>query len=202
MIQTKKPHLLLVEDCPEIATLLRTIAEDEGFLVSSVLRGDEAFALVAANRGLYTAIFLDLVLPGMHGLDLVRNLERLGDITRVVIYSGNITQEVHAQIRGHRAVVSCHPKPTPIPVFQKILRDMAAGRSEAPAQACDMYELVRMALNPSLTASWPSGPWDPIREAKTFEEAAEALKAAVARTDSGPSSSPASAGYLVTADTK
>lgn len=63
-----KPHVLIVEDEPKIASALADYVRAAGYRASVAGRGDVVPALVAAQR--VDAILLDLMLPGMDGLDV------------------------------------------------------------------------------------------------------------------------------------
>jgi DNA-binding NtrC family response regulator len=64
--------ILLIEDDPGIADILQRVLAEEGHKVVTHQRGDDGFA--AAGRDLYNVVITDLKLPGLNGLDLVRQL--------------------------------------------------------------------------------------------------------------------------------
>jgi len=65
-------HVLVVDDEPEIVSLLRDILERAGHRVDQAEHGLEALARVASNT--YDAIFCDLRMPGLDGPGLRRKL--------------------------------------------------------------------------------------------------------------------------------
>ncbi len=67
-------RLLLVEDEPDIAEVLRFHLERAGFTVESARRGDSA--LEAIRRRPPALVVLDLMLPGLDGLELTRIVKR------------------------------------------------------------------------------------------------------------------------------
>ncbi|HEX4956041.1 MAG TPA: response regulator [Thermoanaerobaculia bacterium] len=69
-----RPRIALVEDEADIAEVLRYNLEKEGFEVETLGRGDSA--LESIRRQPPQLILLDLMLPGMDGLDLTRTLKR------------------------------------------------------------------------------------------------------------------------------
>ena len=73
-------RLLVCEDDPDAATLLRHTLERDGFSVDTVGTAAEAEAALGV-RNAYRALVLDLVLPDRHGLDLIQAL-RLAPATR------------------------------------------------------------------------------------------------------------------------
>ncbi len=66
------PKLLIVEDMESVVTLLRTILEREGFEVVSAQDGLEA--LEAVRREKPDLLLLDLILPGLDGLEVLRRI--------------------------------------------------------------------------------------------------------------------------------
>src|SRR5215471_7608227 len=64
--------ILLIEDDPAIATTLRRVLTDEGYETTSETTGEGG--LVAARQGDFDVVITDLKLPGLSGLQLVREL--------------------------------------------------------------------------------------------------------------------------------
>src|SRR5690349_166269 len=69
-------HVLVVEDEPKIAALLRDYFTQAGFRVDVLNRGDEAEAFVARHKP--ELVLLDLQLPGKDGLEVCRALRAKG----------------------------------------------------------------------------------------------------------------------------
>ncbi len=66
--------ILVVEDDQDIGKLLKLHLADMGYLVDLVLDGDGGLKAALAKR--YDLVILDLMLPGMDGLELCRRLRR------------------------------------------------------------------------------------------------------------------------------
>lgn len=64
---------LIVEDDPQVAKLNATYLAQEGFLVSAVA-ADASQALAAMEEQTFDLVLLDVFLPGMNGLELLRRL--------------------------------------------------------------------------------------------------------------------------------
>jgi len=75
--------LLLVEDNPDIAQLLRLHLEDADCLVT--LAPDGATALAHIELGHYEFVILDLMLPDLDGTDLLRRLRSMPTYVPVLI---------------------------------------------------------------------------------------------------------------------
>jgi two-component system, OmpR family, alkaline phosphatase synthesis response regulator PhoP len=68
-----KPHILVVDDEEDILELVRYNLSKEGYQVQTVATGEAA--LVAARRELPDLVLLDLMLPGVDGLEVCRKLK-------------------------------------------------------------------------------------------------------------------------------
>ncbi len=75
--------VLIVEDESKIAVLLRDYLVDAGFLVTIVERGDSAIAEVRNNTP--DLLVLDLMLPGMDGMDVCREIRKSSTIPIIML---------------------------------------------------------------------------------------------------------------------
>jgi DNA-binding response OmpR family regulator len=76
-------RILVVEDEPTIAEAVSYALRDAGYDVDAV--GDGADAIAAARRSTYDLMILDLLLPGMPGLDVARTLRAESDLPIVML---------------------------------------------------------------------------------------------------------------------
>jgi len=76
-------HLLVVEDEFKIAELLRDYLVTAGFLVRTVERGDSAVAEVRKDPP--ALVLLDIMLPGMDGMDVCREIRKFSNIPIIMI---------------------------------------------------------------------------------------------------------------------
>ena len=83
-VNTLGPHLLLVEDTPDLALWLGTALRQAGMRVSFARDGHEALAQLAPGHGL-DAVLLDLQLPGPDGLTVLQILRERGDPVPVLV---------------------------------------------------------------------------------------------------------------------
>lgn len=77
---------LIVEDDPQVAKLNATYLAQEGFLVSAVA-ADASQALAAMEEQTFDLVLLDVFLPGMNGLELLRRLRATQQTSEVIIIS-------------------------------------------------------------------------------------------------------------------
>ncbi len=75
--------ILVVDDEPKIVKLARDYLEKSGFRVISAGDGDAALSI--ARRDKPDLIVLDLMLPGMDGLDVCRALRRESDVPIIML---------------------------------------------------------------------------------------------------------------------
>ena len=69
-----KPRILVIDDDPDIVTLVRYNLEKEGYLISAASSGEAG--IEAARRGEPDLVLLDLMLPGMDGAEVCRLLRQ------------------------------------------------------------------------------------------------------------------------------
>ncbi len=82
-------RILVVEDEPAIAKFVRQGLSEAGYAVD--LAGDGRSALNYALAADYDVYVLDILLPGMNGLDMLRDLRRRGDKTPALLLTARDT---------------------------------------------------------------------------------------------------------------
>ena len=92
--------ILIVDDERGIRETLRAVMEDDGFVAEAVATGEEC--LKAVERRAYGCILLDVWLPGIDGLETLKQLRAAGSEAAVVIISGhgNVETAVRATKLG------------------------------------------------------------------------------------------------------
>ncbi len=71
------PNILIIDDDRELCALLADFLKLEGFQASAIHDGAEAVTHCRENR--YDAIVLDVMLPGLQGLEVLRKLREFSD---------------------------------------------------------------------------------------------------------------------------
>ncbi len=76
-------RVLLVDDAPDIASLMQTSLESEGFAVSVAEDGEQALEMFAEVDPV--VVILDLGLPGIDGFETCRRLRELSDVHIIIL---------------------------------------------------------------------------------------------------------------------
>ena len=87
-----RAHVLVADDEPGIRQLLTEILADEGFSVTSVASGEDALEALAVE--LFDLALLDVWLPGMDGIEVLRQMRARGHHVPVVVVSGHASTEL------------------------------------------------------------------------------------------------------------
>ncbi|WP_121004529.1 response regulator transcription factor [Saccharothrix australiensis] len=90
--------VLLVEDDENIRQALGLALGDEGFAVTDAVSGEDALRML--DRGAYDVVLLDLMLPGVTGLEVCRTLRARGDLPIIVVTARADTADVIAGLEA------------------------------------------------------------------------------------------------------
>jgi two-component system repressor protein LuxO len=91
-VDNKRPRVLIVEDSPALAQAYEGYLREEPYTVSHV--GDGASAMAKLDRSPPAALLLDLKLPDMDGMDILKQVHRQQMPTSVVIITGHGSVDV------------------------------------------------------------------------------------------------------------
>ncbi|KPV42794.1 response regulator [Alicyclobacillus ferrooxydans] len=75
--------VLIVDDQFGIRVLLQEVLSQEGYTVSQAPNGQKALELVKADKP--DLILLDMKIPGMDGLEILRNIRKMEVDTKVIM---------------------------------------------------------------------------------------------------------------------
>lgn len=92
--------VLIVEDEPVVRQFARQVLESAGFAVCEASDGHEGLATFAERRDSITAVILDLTMPGMDGLELLRELREMQPDVPALVMSGYSEAEVATRFAG------------------------------------------------------------------------------------------------------
>jgi DNA-binding response OmpR family regulator len=85
-----KPRILIVDDNQKIVDVVQAYLEKDGYRVLTALNGLEALELARHRRP--DLIVLDLLLPGMDGLDVCRVLRAEGNEVPIIMLTAKTTE--------------------------------------------------------------------------------------------------------------
>ncbi|KLU60253.1 transcriptional regulatory protein SrrA [Peptococcaceae bacterium CEB3] len=88
-------NILLVDDEKKIASVLKAYLQQEGYHVTTAFNGLVAFTLFKENH--FDLVLLDLMLPGMSGEEICREIRKLSSIP-VIMLTAKVEEE--ERIRG------------------------------------------------------------------------------------------------------
>lgn len=78
--------VLVVDDEETVGIGISEILEGAGFSAGYVTSGKEA--LSAVMSGMYSMVLMDMVMPGMNGLDTFRELKKAAPEIKVILFTG------------------------------------------------------------------------------------------------------------------
>ena len=100
--------LLVVEDNQKIMNFLQKGLTEEGFIVDTCMDGNEAFA--RSCNGAYDVIVLDIMLPGMSGLQITTELRKREIATPILLLTA--LDQLEDKVKGLEAGADDYlPKP-------------------------------------------------------------------------------------------
>ena len=101
-----KPAILIVDDDAVIRTVIAKHLEDEGFASVQARDGEEGEALLRERS--FPVALIDIEMPGIDGLELLRRMRQLSPSTRSVIMSGyvDLSRAMRAMRLGAMTIVT------------------------------------------------------------------------------------------------
>jgi len=91
-----KGRILIVDDELIILRGYQAELEEAGYYVKTVMSGEEAIALVEEEK--FDITYVDLVMPGMNGVDICKGLKKKYPDMEVILVSGHPTEIKQYQI--------------------------------------------------------------------------------------------------------
>lgn len=85
--------ILIVDDEPEIIQVLIHYLEDEGYTTYSATDGSTALDMIS-KQNVYEVVMLDVAMPGLDGVTVLKNLQNIGCDTAVIMMSGHGSEEL------------------------------------------------------------------------------------------------------------
>ncbi|HBD07185.1 MAG TPA: DNA-binding response regulator [Syntrophobacteraceae bacterium] len=122
-------RILLIDDDEELAELLTDYLHPEGFSIKPIYRGDEG--VQQALSGEYDLIILDIMLPGMHGLEVLKEIRSRSQIPVVMLTARG--EEVDRIVGLELGADDYLPKPfNPRELLARVRAVMRRTRTDSP----------------------------------------------------------------------
>ncbi|MBI5598248.1 MAG: response regulator [Deltaproteobacteria bacterium] len=100
MWKGSKVKVLVVDDEETVGLGMSEILKDEGFEAAYVISGSRAVEEV--KKADYGIIFMDIIMPGMNGLDTFREIRKIRPGARVILFTGYFKDAADAISQGVR----------------------------------------------------------------------------------------------------
>ena len=111
--------ILIVDDEPDIRTLVRTLAERAGYEVVGAANGEEALRILHQYVPGPELMLTDIVMPGMSGLELAAQAHHIQPSMPVIFMSGFASQ-YEEELSGS----VCLRKPFRVPELLTAIQDV------------------------------------------------------------------------------
>jgi DNA-binding response OmpR family regulator len=135
-------RILIVEDHEPLAAAVATGLREERYDVDIADNGNDALSQAAKTE--YAVILLDIMLPGISGIDVLTRLRQSGDQTPVLLLTARSTTD--DKIRGLDAGADDYlPKPFE---FDELLARIRALSRRAPLSADSRLRLADLEVDP------------------------------------------------------
>lgn len=140
-----KPLILIVEDEPALATMLRYNLEKEGYRVCEAGDGEEALTLVAERKP--DLVVLDWMLPSLSGIEVCRQLRRKPNTREMPIIMLTARGEEGDKVRGLNTGADDYmTKPFSLPELMARIRAMLRRSQPVPDKGQLAYADITMDL--------------------------------------------------------
>jgi DNA-binding response OmpR family regulator len=100
---TSKARILVVDDEPDIASLLKMALEYDGSFNDIKTFHDPVLALSDFKAGLYDLVILDLAMPSINGFDLYQEMRKIDNKVKFCFLTGKETC-CGESIEGHHSL--------------------------------------------------------------------------------------------------
>jgi DNA-binding NtrC family response regulator len=126
-----KNRILIIDDEPNVRLMLETTLASVGYDVTQASDGHAALELLSMSDHQLDLVLLDLLMPRMDGMELLRRLRTLGNGVPVVILTahGSIPEAVEAMKLG---AIDFLAKPTTPDALRRVVAEVIA-RQAIPA---------------------------------------------------------------------
>lgn len=97
----KDLNILLIDDEDHLQEVLGLLLEIEGHNIATAYTGGEALEKAKSNK--YDLIITDLKMPGMSGMEVIKNFKLQNPDTKIIMITGFPAEEVEKKARQYGA---------------------------------------------------------------------------------------------------
>ena len=113
--------LLVIDDDPDIRTLMTRVFSRWGHEVDCIANGDDVVPFCCQRLAEYDTVLLDVILPGIPGTGLYRWLRELNEEIRIILITGMVdSNRVDTALREGAELL---PKPFDVDDLKRIVID-------------------------------------------------------------------------------
>jgi CheY-like chemotaxis protein len=118
-------RILIIEDSAQMRALIRDILEADGHSILEAKEGLKGLQMAAAQPP--ACILLDLILPDIDGLTVLRLLRQQGSEIPVIVISSHMREVIRAQCLGHGAAAFIAKPPLESELQHTVERVLGSG---------------------------------------------------------------------------
>jgi DNA-binding NtrC family response regulator len=123
-------RILVIDDEPEIASLLGMAVEESGHEAITATHGALALALLESTRP--DAVFLDVVMSPLTGIDVLREIRGRYPDLPVILITGNASSDQVAEAE-RLGITDCVQKPFALTRVDQVVNRLRARRTQREA---------------------------------------------------------------------
>jgi DNA-binding response OmpR family regulator len=144
-------HVLIAEDERKMATSLKRSLEEENHSVGVVFDGHDALEMAQAFE--YDAIVMNVMLPGIDGIEVIRRLRKAGNKTPILVLSSR--NKVSDIVKG--LDIGAHDYMSKPFYFEEFLARLRSVSRCAPVALPPVIKVGDLVLNPAIHEVTRSG---------------------------------------------
>lgn len=123
------PRILLVDDHKDVSRMLRSSIELSGWECTVIDVSSAEDAMLEVGRGPVDLVVSDIKLPGMSGIELVRNVRKIHPESRAILITGHSTAPIRKQVE-EIGVVALLKKPIGTSLFLEAVASVLRTKGE------------------------------------------------------------------------
>jgi len=126
MTDVAKPRILIVEDDPDLRTILRLQLTSQGFEVAEATNGAEGYQAVQQVRP--DCVVLDLMMPVMDGFGFLKRARSLNDLQDLPILILTASEDERNKVRGYQYQADAYmSKPYDLEALTREIKRLCVG---------------------------------------------------------------------------